>query len=317
MLEDCLDVTVIICTRNRAASLNRVLKSMTALKLPDRLRWEMVVVDNGSEDETPKVVVSYSGVLPIVSVRETEPGLSNARNAGVRHARGRYIIWTDDDVQLDEDWLFAYVRAFRALPRGAIFGGSSAPILEEPTPVWFRESQSELGGLLALRDPSGLPPRLVVSGQLPYGLNFAIRADEQKAHPYNPVLGVAPDRRRGGEEVQVIKSILASGAEGYWVPDARVFHIIPASRQTLEYVRLYYKAQGEASAITRELSGKRLGLATLLTRIARATWHYALYRARKSGNKSAASVRSFRKLAYQIGFIEYMVSSDRRKAARH
>jgi len=317
MLEACLDVTVIICTRNRAASLGLVLRSMTALKLPARLSWEILVVDNGSEDDTQQIIASFSNVLPIVCVRETDPGLSHARNAGVRHARGKYIVWTDDDVRVDGNWLLAYAQAFEAFPRGVVFGGSSAPVLEEPTPAWFNESQGELKGLLAYRNPSGLPRRLTVDGQLPYGLNFAIRADEQRRCFYDPMLGVAPGRRRGGEELQVIKKILAAGAEGYWVPDARVVHVIPASRQTLEYVRLYYKAQGEASAILRELGGRKLGIMALLERSGRAAWHYLWYRLRKSHPVSVAQVRHFRKLAFQIGFIEYLISPGRRETLRH
>lgn len=309
-----LDVTVIVCTRDRASLLRRVLESMTALIVPDRLCWEILVVDNGSEDDTPDVVASFAAQLPVACVTASEPGLSNARNVGVRHARGRHIVWTDDDVRVDGNWLAAYVSAFRAFPDGVVFGGSSTPILEEPTPAWFHESQSELKGLLAYRNPSGLAHRLTVNGQLPYGLNYAIRAEEQRVHPYDPMLGVAPGRRRGGEELQVIKKILATGAAGYWVPDAKVFHIIPAARQTLEYVKLYYKAQGEANAVLRELGGKKLGITALFERCCRAAWHYLWYHAR-IGRHVSTEVRHFRKLAYQIGFLEYLMSADKRRSA--
>jgi hypothetical protein len=161
-----------------------------------------------------------------------------------------------------------------------------------------------------------LPRRLTPRGALPYGLNFAIRTVEQKKQLYDPMLGVAPARRRGGEELQVMKAILATGAAGYWVPDAKVFHIIPTSRQTLEYIKLYYRAQGEASAVLRELSGQKLGMRALLGHSRRAVWHYVAYRLQKGNEASATWVRHYKRLAYQVGVLEYLFSADRSKT-RH
>ena len=316
MPEHCIDVTVVICTRNRAASLGRVLRSMAALKVPARLRWELLVVDNGSQDDTPAVIASYGDQLPIVRLEEATPGLSNARNAGIRRAHGRYIVWTDDDVQLHEEWLAAYVEAFQQFPDAAVFGGTALPILEEPTPAWFLEGQDELRGLLAHRDPRDFPRRLAVDGELPYGLNFAVRTAEQRSHLYDPALGVAPGRRGGGEERQSIQAMLAAGADGYWVPKAIVFHVIPPSRQTLEYVKLYYKAQGEVNAFLRELDGTKFGVPTLFNRGARATAHYLLYLLRRVTDGSAIWVRHFRRFSYEIGVIAYLTSSDRRSRQR-
>jgi glycosyltransferase involved in cell wall biosynthesis len=284
---------------------------MMLLKTPGGLSWEVLIVDNGSEDHTAEVIASYGARLPLVGLRETTPGLSNARNAGVRHARGRYLLWTDDDVRVHEDWLAAYLEAFRAFPDGAVFGGAAVPVLEKPTPAWFHESLAELEGLLACRDPAVLPRRLTPRGALPYGLNFAIRAVEQRKQLYDPMLGVAPGRRRGGEELQLIKTILAGGAAGYWVPDARVFHIIPPSRQTLEYIKLYYRGQGEANAVAQELSGRRLGMRTLLGHSSRAVWHYLSYRLQKGNKPPASWIRHYKRLAYQVGVLDYLFSADR------
>jgi hypothetical protein len=291
-------------------------QSMTALKVPNQLRWEVVIVDNASEDDTAEVIASYAAVLPVLGVREPRTGLSNARNAGVRYARGRYIVWTDDDVRFHENWLFAYVQAFQAFSDAAVFGGSATPVLEEPTPAWFSESQLELRALLAHRDPSRFPLRLSVDGELPYGLNFAVRAIEQRSHPYDPMLGVAPGRRRGGEERQVIRAILATGAQGYWVPEALVYHIIPPSRQTPQYIKTYYKAQGAADAIAKEFGGNKYGTKALLGSIKSAARHYFLYHVRKLDSEPLIWVRHFKAFAYAAGVVEYLISSERRKIMR-
>jgi len=248
---DTIDVTAIICTRNRATQLSDVLESASHLVIPSALSWELIVVDNGSSDNTPEVVRQYAACLPLRIVREEMPGLSNARNRGVAEARGEYICWTDDDVRLDPNWLAAYVAAFRRHPEAAVFGGRILPILESPTPAWFTKAKDRwpIATILAARDfGDEIMPVTLKGGQEPYGANFALRAVEQRQYKYNPLLGVSPTQRRVGEETDVIYKILTSGSTGWWVPDSKVYHVIPRGRQTLWYVYHYFFLSGETSA---------------------------------------------------------------------
>jgi glucosyl-dolichyl phosphate glucuronosyltransferase len=235
-------VSVIICTRNRADSLARTLTSLVVAASHVEIPWELQVVDNGSIDKTQAVVSSFEGKLPIRLIVENTPGLSNARNAGVAKARGHYILWTDDDVIVDENWLSAYIAAFAKYPDCALFGGAATPLYEAPIQPWFVARERQLDGLLAIRyNPEW---HEITQSRLPYGLNYAIRAVEQRTFPYDPDLGVAPGRRRGGEEIAVICAALAAGAKGVWVWDAKVHHMIPSHRQTSRYIWQFYRAQG-------------------------------------------------------------------------
>ncbi|MBB5987750.1 glycosyltransferase family 2 protein [Sphingobium lignivorans] len=247
-------VTVIICTRNRAESLARTLDSLVTAAARMSESWELLVVDNGSTDATPEVIERFAGRLPIRRVWQPVAGLSNARNAGVAESKGDYVLWTDDDVLVDENWLAAWSRAFRERPGDAVFGGRTEPVFEEPREPWFTENRKVLRGLLAIRDRPEWTE--VTPSRLPWGLNYAVRGAEQRAQPYDPELGVAPGRRRGGEEVAVIKAILAQGGTGSWVWDATVLHIIPAERQTESYIRTFYEAVGFDNPIR----GVRTGL---------------------------------------------------------
>jgi glycosyltransferase involved in cell wall biosynthesis len=244
-----LFLSVVMCTRNRAASLERVLNSICKMAVPDGQRWEMVLVDNGSVDETPLVVKRFEEKIPIRRVFEPKAGLSNARNAGVAAALGEYILWTDDDVEVEENWLAAYTEAFRRFADGVVFGGRIIPTLEPPTPVWFRENLTMLHDILALRDfgddYSLLSPQ---GGRIPWGANYAVRTAEQRKFLYDPELGVSPGKRRIGEETSVMVAMLVAGYAGYWVPNAKVFHIISPSRQTEKYVRDYWCGSGETFA---------------------------------------------------------------------
>jgi glycosyltransferase involved in cell wall biosynthesis len=136
-----LRVSVIICTRNRDQSLRRTLESLRRLEIVPGTRWEVIVVDNGSKDTTADVVESFTGVLPVRRVLEDVPGLSVARNKGVSEAKGEFIVWTDDDVEVDKGWLSAYLKAFDRWSGAAMFGGTSFPVLEQPAAPWFRGLQ--------------------------------------------------------------------------------------------------------------------------------------------------------------------------------
>ncbi len=255
--ESRIFLSVVMCTRNRAASLERALTSIAKMRIPEGLRWEMVLVDNASTDHTANVVEKFANVIPIRRVLESKPGLSNARNAGVAAAAGNYILWTDDDVEVDAGWIAGYASAISRFPDGAVFGGRIIPRLEAPSPKWFIDNQDLLAGVLADRDLGEDYLRLS-EDDMPYGANYAIRAVEQRRHLYDPELGVAPGSRRVGEEITVMKAILAEGGIGYWVPYSKVFHIISLPRQTERYVRDYYMGQGETATFIAIARTRRL-----------------------------------------------------------
>jgi hypothetical protein len=81
-------ISVVICTWNRADELRTTLDSLTQLVIPAGCVWELVVVDNGSTDETNTVIAEFEARLPVRSLFEPELGLSRARNRGAAAARG-------------------------------------------------------------------------------------------------------------------------------------------------------------------------------------------------------------------------------------
>src|SRR5579885_409501 len=129
-------VTVAICTYNRAESLRRTLESLCAMRIPEDVDWELVVVNNNSTDHTDAVIASFADRLPSKRAWEPQQGHSPARNHAVDVANGDYILWTDDDVVVDREWLAGYAEAFRRWPQAAVFGGPISPEYEEPMVRW-------------------------------------------------------------------------------------------------------------------------------------------------------------------------------------
>ena len=243
-LGEPMRTSVIICTRNRAGLLDQTLLQMRNLSVPDGVTWELLVVDNGSTDHTADIVARHQQHLPIRRVPEPTPGKSHALNRAAQAATGDYLLFTDDDVLVDGDWLSAYVRAFRRHPEAAVFGGPIAPWFEGNPPEWLVRTFHQVEYAFAALD-LGAEPVPLASPAVPFGANMAMRAAEQRRYPYDTGLGPQPGGNIRGEETTLVKQMLADGASGWWVPDARVRHYVPRQRQTLSYIREWYSGWGE------------------------------------------------------------------------
>src|SRR5436305_12815676 len=101
-----MDASILITTRNRAQSLRATLAALDAINVPNDMTAEVLVIDNGSSDETQ--VVTANARLRNMTVRyisEPRTGQCFARNAGVAAARGEVVVFTVDDVRASADWL--------------------------------------------------------------------------------------------------------------------------------------------------------------------------------------------------------------------
>jgi glycosyltransferase involved in cell wall biosynthesis len=245
-----MKITVAICTWNRSSLLKQTLKTMCGLACLSDIDWELLVVNNCCNDDTDEVVDTLTANLPLRLIHEAIPGLSNARNKAIEKAKGDYIVWTDDDVLVEKNWLVAYVNAFLKYPETAIFGGPIEPCFEGTPPDWLINNWSCFSSAYAKRDFGDKSIALSVEGNIiPYGANFAVRMSEQRRFKYDPELGLRKTEIILGEEFQVIKSILEHGFSGRWIPEAKVKHWIPQSRQSLDYLKRYYWGCGRTIKI--------------------------------------------------------------------
>lgn len=237
-------VTVAICTWNRCALLRQTLESVAHLVIPSGLEWELIVVNNRSTDATDSVITEFERRLPIRRIFEAEAGLSNARNAAISEARGDYIVWTDDDVSLDQAWLAEYLTAFQRWPAATFFGGPIDPWFEGTPPAWLVSALARVGAAYGRLNLGSDPLRLTTKA-FPYGANMALKRTVYQTVRYDPNLGVRPGSSLRGEEMALAQYLTKTGDEGWWVPAARVKHFIPKSRQTVAYLRSYYFGWGE------------------------------------------------------------------------
>jgi glycosyltransferase involved in cell wall biosynthesis len=217
---------------------------MTRLEVPPDTRWELIVVNNNCSDDTDAVLADFRQSLPLVRLLEPTPGKSHAGNLAVREAKGDYIIWTDDDVLVEPNWLKAYLDAFAQWPEASIFAGAIDPWFEKEPPRWLERAFPKVANAYAALDhgPNGF---YLTRDTYPYGANMALKRSAHLREPYDTRLGPRPNSGIRGEEMIMARRLFASGATGRWVPEARVRHFIPPNRQTLGYLREYFFGSGE------------------------------------------------------------------------
>jgi glycosyltransferase involved in cell wall biosynthesis len=253
-----MEITVAICTWNRANLLNLTLERLTSINIPNGLTWELLVVNNNSTDDTEDVLSCYEDKLPLRRLFEPNPGLSNARNSAVREARGDLIIWTDDDVLVGLDWLAAYVSAAEQWPTAAFFGGPIEPWFEGKPSEWLQQIFPKVQNVFGVRN-LGLDSRLLNEGKYPFGANMAMRATVLRRFMFDPKLGVRPNARVLGEESAVFEQMTCEGFEGRWVPEAKIQHFVPKKYQTIKHLRSYYRGYGNYCALNTNMDDcKRL-----------------------------------------------------------
>src|SRR5690349_12701025 len=193
-------ISVIVATRDRAALLKTTLEALCGQVSPG-CPVEILVVDNGSIDETRHVVetAAVQSRIPVVYLTESRPGKSHALNTAVAHARGDLLAFTDDDVLPSPKWLAAYAQAFSET--GADYAaGRILPLWEVPPPRWLTPDQH---GVVAASD--GGPGRRVLEGVhdwvMPIGANMAVRRHVlDRVGGWNPNLGKLKDTLRTGED---------------------------------------------------------------------------------------------------------------------
>jgi glycosyltransferase involved in cell wall biosynthesis len=235
------DVSIIICTRNRASFLRETLRSLRSVRVPADWQVELLIVDNGSTDDTGSVIHSADlAPFELQMLEEPTPGVSNAKNLALRHARGEVLLFTDDDVRFPPDWLVGMTEPIRSGVADAVAGAVVlAPHLRRP---WQEEDPWLTTPLAttAVLDTDD-PMRLV-------GANMSIRRSVFDVVPgFDPALG--PGSERGlGEETLLTYQIRACGFRVTSAFDVVVEHHCAEERLTrasyLEAVEKIGRSQG-------------------------------------------------------------------------
>jgi hypothetical protein len=167
--------------------------------------------------------------------------LHEARHAGAQVAEGGILVFTDDDATFDPGWLEGYYQAFAEHPEMAAAGGPVRPVWEVPPPLWLVDLMSDtetwgakmfgpLSLIMDCRDAFCLGPDAFF-----WGVNMAIRRDVLfEVGGFNPE--AFGETWLGDGESGLRRKLDARAMLVGYVPEAVVFHHIPAQRMTTEYI---------------------------------------------------------------------------------
>jgi glycosyltransferase involved in cell wall biosynthesis len=251
-----LDCSVIVPTRNRSQVLQLTLDSILKQTLEPQ-RFEVIVVDNGSTDDTAALCQGYAERFANWQyVFAPRPGLHEGRHAGWQAARSPLLVYADDDIEAFETWLATIVEVFKD-PRIGLAGGKNLPRWEKSPPYWLWEMWTtslsmgarRLGALsiLDLGDQAkDIDPYLV------YGCNFSVRRQVlEQARGFHPD-GMPQDllHLRGDGESYISTFVSKQGYRTHYHPGASVYHQVSADRMTLEYFQRRNFAQGISASFT-------------------------------------------------------------------
>jgi len=225
-----LKVTIAIPTYNRADFLRQTLAGIAAQQFP-RDHYEVLVIDNNSRDRTRDVVAEFAEARPAPRyLHEPQQGLDHARNRAIAEARGEIILFGDDDILVQPDWLAQMavpLLADSAQQIGAV-GGEVIPVFPDGLPPWVAEWHSPL----AFRADTGPLP----AHQSPMGANMAFpKWIFERLGPFHTALDRAAGNYFSGGDTEMIRRVRAAGLEVWFAPGAAVRHQMPASRTTFRY----------------------------------------------------------------------------------
>lgn len=244
-MNDAIDISVVVCTYNRSESLGATVKSLAAQTLPESIGWEILIVDNNSTDETRQVVEDLQRRYPerIRYMFELKQGLSHARNAAIREARGEILAFIDDDETAAPSWLGG-LTANLYTGEWAGAGGPVLPKWERPRPNWLAiDSPFTLGPLAAWK----ADPTVARLTNPPVGANMAYRKDLfERYGGFRTDLGRVGKILLHGEDTEFGRRLMAAGKKLRYEPSAITYHPAEENRLHKKYFLTWWFNKGRS-----------------------------------------------------------------------
>lgn len=242
-----VDFTVVIPTYNGAQRLPKVLEALRSQTNINSIQWEILVVDNNSNDTTPQLVKKYqqswSGIPGLRYILEEKQGAAFARQRGMRAAQGDWIGFIDDDVIPAADWVSAAYTFRNSCSQLGAYGGQIHPQFEVKPPDNFKRIQS----FLAIRERGNQshlydPENLVLPPSAAWVVNRQAWLD---AVPPEPKLsGRVKGSMVQGDDYEPLMHMHLAGWNIWYNPDMHVQHQIPKERLEASYLLRISRGSG-------------------------------------------------------------------------
>ena len=264
-----IDLTVAIPTYNGESRVPKVLERLRSQTGTERFSWEIIVIDNNSDDSTAQVVKEYQANwnLPYTLKYCFEPkqGLALARQRAINEARGAYIAFLDDDNLPDENWVAQAYKFGQEHPKAGAYSGQIHGDFEVQPPENFQRIQA----FLAIRE-HGLEPHLFEPEniRLPPGAGLVVRKQAWcETVPSTPILmGNVGKTLARGDDYAPLLYMHKAGWEIWYNPAMHIDHQIPHWRLERDYLLSLSRGCGLATCQLRLINANNLQKPILIVR---------------------------------------------------
>lgn len=241
-----MGVSIVICCHNSATRLSPTLAHLLAQKDCDGIPWEVIVVDNASEDDTAKVAIEFwpkNAPAPLRVVHEPQLGLIYARMRGFAEARYEFVSFIDDDNWVYPNWVQLGWEILKQRPEVGACGGFGEPVFETEPPWWFEQFEGCYGtGPQVHRNPD-----MAQEAKTLWGTGFKRKTAWQQLieHGFNPLLVGRQGRRLlSGEDIEISLAFRLAGWKLWYDPRLKFKHFLPVYRLDWNYLRRLVRGFG-------------------------------------------------------------------------
>jgi GT2 family glycosyltransferase len=229
LLSDAPFVSIVVATRDRAASLVRCVESLQALNYPS---YEIIIVDNAPSSSATADLIrqKYGESDQVHYLSEPLPGLANAHNRGLMAVQAPIVAFTDDDVVVDALWLAQLVKGFAVNGKVGCVTGMILPAeLQTPAQMWIEQYGSFNKGFTQRlfdqnRNRPDNPLYPYAAGIFGSGANMAFRTSVlRRIGGFDPALG-AGSGGCGGDDLAAFFDVITKGYTLVYEPSAMIWH---------------------------------------------------------------------------------------------
>ena len=236
--------SIIIPTYNREALLNELLHSLIVQKF-DTEDFEILIIDNNSENNVAKAITDFTEQYQKFDIKyfnEKQQGVQYAWNRGIAEARGKLLIFTDDDVTFHKDYFETLTNDFSDNLDNISGGGKIAPVFEHQKPAWISKYVMPYFIEINLGEKSTFPKK-----HNPFATNMLISKnvfdklgvfDTEKFKDKSVIIP-------GTFERDLFARIRKAGLPIYYFHDLLVWHFIPEDKIDKSYVKQHFIEAGK------------------------------------------------------------------------
>jgi glycosyltransferase involved in cell wall biosynthesis len=262
MVDFRTDFTVAIPTYNGEYRLPELLERLRSQQVPAGLSWEVLVVDNNSQDQTAAVIQAFQTSFPVPLHYCWEPrqGVGYARQTAIATATSEWVGFLDDDNLPDPTWVVAAYEFAQAHPQAGAIGSQIRGEFETPPP----QTLKRILPFLAITERGSKPLKYEPHKKLlPPGAGLVVRKQAwlnamPNAMPKAGSLASVGFKRSDGndcsEDLETLLYIQRSGWEIWYNPEMKTTHKIPDWRLERDYLMPLFRSIGLSRHATRMLS---------------------------------------------------------------